>query len=79
MSETTQSTLINTTSNATTKDNHDRKINISDIISSLCGVFVPIISVAVVIVVLKKCWRRSRCFGRLQSCFVSIEQLQFHS
>ena len=68
MSETTQSTLINTTSNATTKDNHDRKINL---IWSICGVLVPIISVAVVIVVLKYCWRRNRCFGRIGCiCFI---------
>ncbi|XP_078320242.1 uncharacterized protein LOC111112615 [Crassostrea virginica] len=61
LSDTTQSTLVNKTSNATTPDTHDREINPLVIILPVSGGLVLVI--AITIVAWKKWWRRICCFG----------------
>nr|XP_022293310.1 uncharacterized protein LOC111103950 isoform X2 [Crassostrea virginica] len=63
LSDTTQSTLVNRTSNATTPDTHDREINPLVIILPVSGGLVLVIAVFITIAAWKKWWRRKRCFG----------------
>nr|XP_022305978.1 uncharacterized protein LOC111112629 isoform X7 [Crassostrea virginica] len=67
LSDTTQSTLVNKTSNETTPDTHDREINpLVIIIPVSCGLVLTI-AVLLTIVAWKKWWRRKRCFGRKEN------------
>ena len=69
--DTTQSTLLNKTSNAATPDTLDREINPLVIILPVsCGV-VLVIAVFMTIVAWKKWWRRKCCFGlKGYKCFI---------
>ena len=62
MSDTTQSTLVNKTSNATTADTINSEIDPLPILLPLIG----ILGIAVIIAILawKNKWRRKRFFGR---------------
>ena len=65
MSDSTQSTLVNKTSNTTTPDTHDRESNPLVIIIPVGLVLA--IAVLLTIIAWKKWWRRKRCFG-LKGC-----------
>ena len=62
MSDTTQSTLVNKTSNVTTADTIDSEIDPLPILLPLIG----ILGLAVIVAILawKNKWRRKGCFGR---------------
>nr|XP_022305939.1 uncharacterized protein LOC111112615 isoform X2 [Crassostrea virginica] len=60
--DTTQSTLLNKTSNAATPDTHDREINPLVIILPVSCGLVLVIAVFMTIVAWKKWWRRKCCF-----------------